>query len=63
MASACTLSHHMTFRPTQHRLPLLLPSCHLQLHGSMSRALSAVLRREGVSGLYRGVGAVAWGAG
>jgi solute carrier family 25 (mitochondrial iron transporter), member 28/37 len=30
---------------------------------SVSRALRAVLRREGVSGLYRGVGAVAWGAG
>jgi solute carrier family 25 iron transporter 28/37 len=30
---------------------------------SVVRALRAVLRREGVGGLYRGVGAVAWGAG
>jgi hypothetical protein len=37
-------------------------SC-LQLHGSVVRALRAVVRREGVAGLYRGVGAVAWGAG
>lgn len=36
-----------------------------QLHGhsSVRRALSSVLKREGVAGLYRGVGAVAWGAG
>eukprot|EP00879_Flechtneria_rotunda_P018405 GHRR01019307.1.p1 GENE.GHRR01019307.1~~GHRR01019307.1.p1 ORF type:complete len:291 (+),score=94.23 GHRR01019307.1:733-1605(+) len=32
-------------------------------HGSVIQALRAVLRREGVAGLYRGVGAVAWGAG
>jgi solute carrier family 25 iron transporter 28/37 len=30
---------------------------------SVGRALRSVLRREGVAGLYRGVGAVAWGAG
>uniref|UniRef100_A0A383WGP3 Mitochondrial carrier protein n=1 Tax=Tetradesmus obliquus TaxID=3088 RepID=A0A383WGP3_TETOB len=34
-----------------------------RLHGSVVRALRAVVRREGVAGLYRGVGAVAWGAG
>jgi hypothetical protein len=34
-----------------------------QLHGSVLHALRAVLRREGVGGLYRGVGAVVWGAG
>jgi solute carrier family 25 iron transporter 28/37 len=34
-----------------------------QLHGSVINALRAVLRREGVGGLYRGVGAVIWGAG
>ena len=48
------------------------PSSHLtaaplppppQLHTSLGRALSAVLRREGVPGLYRGVSAMALGAG
>ncbi|KAF8055036.1 SPAC8C9.12c [Scenedesmus sp. PABB004] len=34
-----------------------------RLHGSVINALRAVLRREGVAGLYRGVGAVAAGAG
>lgn len=34
-----------------------------QLHTSVGRALSNVLRREGVAGLYRGVGAMALGAG
>ncbi|KAI8476027.1 MAG: mitochondrial carrier domain-containing protein [Monoraphidium minutum] len=34
-----------------------------RLHSSTLQALRAVLRREGVGGLYRGVGAVAWGAG
>lgn len=34
-----------------------------RLHGSVSNALRAVMRREGISGLYRGVGAVVWGAG
>jgi hypothetical protein len=42
---------------------LLLLLLLLQLHGSVVRALRAVVRREGVAGLYRGVGAVAWGAG
>lgn len=40
--------------------PILLV---LQLQGSVLNALRAVLRREGIGGLYRGIGAVAWGAG
>lgn len=42
---------------------VLLVSLLLQLQGSVLNALRAVLRREGVGGLYRGIGAVAWGAG
>jgi hypothetical protein len=41
-------------------LLLLLPQLHSQGVGT---ALRAVIKREGVAGLYRGVGAVAWGAG
>jgi hypothetical protein len=40
--------------------PLLPPQLHSQ---GVVGALRAVVKREGVAGLYRGVGAVAWGAG
>lgn len=35
----------------------------MQLHASLNRALKAVLHREGIIGLYKGVSAVALGAG
>lgn len=41
----------------------LIQFVNMQLHTSVTRALKAVLRREGVLGLYRGVTAMAVGAG
>ena len=35
----------------------------LQLHNTLRQALSAILRREGLGGLYRGATAMALGAG
>lgn len=35
----------------------------MQLHSSVGTALRNILRREGVGGLYRGVTAMALGAG
>ena len=55
-ASPC-LPAPPTPRPPPHLLPLL------QLHSSVATALRAVMRREGAAGLYRGVTAMALGAG
>lgn len=57
--------HYAQYSPytilSQRPHPLLC--LHLQLHLSLTKAMNAILRREGVAGLYRGAAAMAIGAG